>query len=324
MKNIMLSKTLWKSIVTAVVTTLGFVTAGTAMTQSQQPPKADIGFVDIRPDMKLRNLVVHNPNPKGVVLFLHGFPETAYTWKDIALTLGKDYEVHAFDWPGYGLSTRPSADKFSYSPKDDAAVLRDYIRKEGIDSSRLVIYATDVGALPALLLALDDPHIAKSIVVGDFAPFNRPAYMYKSLQSLKSQPGADATRAYMNKTRDEILANAYRRGLAPSEQFDISTELAQDMANGWNQGDVTTADAFANFYLYFTRDEDYFEANIQKLKTPVKVVWGEKDIYIDKQMGVEFAQKAGLQLTILPGIGHYPHLQDPARTVEEVRAEFAK
>jgi pimeloyl-ACP methyl ester carboxylesterase len=320
----MFSKPVWKSLVTSVVTTISFMAGGTAIAQDHQSPKAEIGFVDIRPDMRLRELVVHNPNPKGVVLFLHGFPETAYTWKDIALTLGKDYEVHAFDWPGYGLSSRPAAEQFSYSPRDYAGVLSDYIRKEGIDSSRLVVYATDVGALPALLLALDEPHVAKSIIVGDFAPFNRPAYMYPSLQSLKSQPGASATRAYMNKTRDEILANAYRRGLSPSEQFDISKDLAQDMASGWNQGDISTADAFANFYLYFTRDEDDFEANLQKLKTPVKVIWGEKDIYIDKQMGVEFAQKAGLQLTILPGIGHYPHLQDPAETVEEIRAAFSR
>ena len=52
------------------------------------------------------------------------------------------------------------------------------------------------------------------------------------------------------------------------------------------------------------------------------VIWGGKDIYIDPRMGEEFSQKTGAPLTVLPGIGHYPHLQDPARTVEEVRAEF--
>jgi pimeloyl-ACP methyl ester carboxylesterase len=309
--------------VSGAIIAFTLVAGGIAMAQDAKAPKADIGFVEIRPGMKVRSLVVHNPHPKGVVLFLHGFPETAYTWKDVALTLGTDYEVHAFDWPGYGLSTRPAADQFSYSPKDYAAVLRDYIHKSSIDSSRLVIYATDIGALPALLLAMEEPHVAKSIVVGDFAPFDRPAYMNPKLQSLKSLPAAEATRANLNSTRNEILANAYRRGLPPAEQFDISKELAQDMANGWNQGGMSTADAFYNYYQHFTRDQDYLEANIAKLKTPVKVVWGEKDIYIDKQMGVDFSQKADVQLTVLPGIGHYPHLQDPARTVEEVRAEFA-
>ncbi|SFI90202.1 alpha/beta fold hydrolase [Nitrosomonas sp. Nm34] len=294
------------------------------MAHDEQRPYAEFGYTQIWPDMKLRHMVVHNPKPKGYVLFLHGFPETVYVWKDIAQTLGKDYEVHAIDWPGYGLSTRPDTKQFSYAPKDYAAVLKKYIHKSGIDSSNLVIYATDIGALPALLLAIDEPRVAKYIVVGDFAPFNRPDYMYASLQSLKSLPGAESTRAYMNKTRDEILANAYRRGLSQDEQFDISEEIQQDMSNGWSQGSMSSADAFFHYYQHFTRDQDYLESNIDKLKTHVRVIWGEKDIYINKQMGVEFAQKIGSQLTVLPGIGHYPHLQDPAKTVEEVCSEFNK
>jgi pimeloyl-ACP methyl ester carboxylesterase len=131
--------------------------------------KADIGFLEIDNDITLRRMVVHNAKPKGTVLLLHGFPETLYAWKDIALTLAGDYEVHAFDWPGFGLSSRPSVSRFSYAPRDFARVLNDYIRKAGIDTSKLIIYATDIGALPALLLAQEKPGIATSIIVGDFA-----------------------------------------------------------------------------------------------------------------------------------------------------------
>ena len=67
-------------------------------------------------------------------------------------------------------------------------VLKEYIGKSGIDTSMLVIYATDIGALPALILALAEPNFARKMIVGDFAPFDRPQYMYASLQSLKSKP----------------------------------------------------------------------------------------------------------------------------------------
>ena len=77
---------------------------------SEQERKSDIGFFQIDEDITLRRMVVHNPRPKGTVLFLHGFPETLYAWKDISLALADDYEVHAFDWPGYGLSSRPTLD----------------------------------------------------------------------------------------------------------------------------------------------------------------------------------------------------------------------
>lgn len=290
-----------------------------ALVRAQQ---AETGWIEIDQDIALRRMVVRSPRAKGTVLFLHGFPETLYAWKDIALSLGDEFEVHAIDWPGYGQSSRPTPDKFSYAPRDYARVLQAYIRKAGIDTSQLTIYATDIGALPALLLALDAPDIAKTIIVGDFAPFDRPQYMYESLQSLKSQPSAEPARVQLNRNRDDVLQNAYRRGLPPQAQFDISPELRDDMARGWNHGALTSADAFYHYYSYFTRDQAYFEANLHRLKTPVKVVWGEKDIYIRKEMGIEFAQKAHAALTILPGIGHYPHLQDPQRTVEDVRAAF--
>jgi pimeloyl-ACP methyl ester carboxylesterase len=262
--------------------------------------------------------------PKGIVLFLHGFPETLYAWKNISLILARDYEVHAFDWPGYGLSSRPPVSQFSYAPKDYAHVLKEYIRESGIDTSTLVIYATDIGALPALILALDEPNLAKKIIVGDFAPFDRPQYMHANLQSLKSKPSSDRTRAQMNNTRDEILENAFRRGLSRDEQFELSQEFRDDMFRGWSQDNMTSADAFYHYYSHFTRDQDYFESNLNRLKTPVTVIWGEKDFYIKKEMGVEFANKANLELFVLSGIGHYPHLQSPKQTIDEIRASFDK
>jgi pimeloyl-ACP methyl ester carboxylesterase len=285
--------------------------------------QADIGFIAINADIQLRRMVVHHARPQGVVLFLHGFPETLYAWKDIALRLASDYEVHAFDWPGYGLSSRPPAERFAYAPQDYARVLQAYIRTAGIDTAQLVIYATDIGALPALLVALDEPQVAKKIIVGDFAPFDRPQYMHANLQSLKSTPAADRTRAHMNNTRDEILENAFRRGLAKDEQFEVSQEFREDMLRGWSHNNMTSADAFSHYYAHFTRDQHYFESNLHRLTTPITVMWGEKDFYIKKDMGVEFAQKAKRDLLVLSGLGHYPHLQSPQRTIDEIRASFA-
>jgi pimeloyl-ACP methyl ester carboxylesterase len=278
---------------------------------------------EIDSDITLRRMVVRNPRPKGSVLFLHGFPETLYAWKDISLALADDYEVHAFDWPGYGLSSRPAVDRFSYAPKDYARVLNDYIAKAGIDTSKLTIYATDIGALPALLLALEKPDVAKAIIVGDFAPFDRPAYMSERLQTLKSRASMDQARASLNKDRNEILENIFTRGLPKEAQFEISREFKDDMSRGWSQGAMTTADAFSHYYSHFTRDQDHLESQLARLSTHVKVVWGEKDLFINKEMGVEFAEKAHAELSLLPGIGHYPHLQNPKQTIDEVRASFS-
>lgn len=295
--------------------------AGAAKLDLAPSPKMEIDELQVNSDIKLRHMVYRPVHPKATVLFLHGFPESMYSWKPIAESLSSDYEVHAFDWPGYGQSSRPSADRFSYAPKDYAQVLEQYIRASGIDSSKLVIYATDIGALPVLLAALEQPHIARKIIVGDFAPFNRPQYMWENLAALKSKPSSDVVRAAMNQTRDEILANTFFRDNPTEERYMLPQEFRDDIAKGWD-GDITAADAFYHYYSHFTRDQDYFEANMTKLKVPVKVVWGEKDSYVMKEMGVEFAERNNLKLTILPGLGHYPHLQAPKQTADELRAEI--
>ncbi len=110
--------------------------------------------------------------------------------------------------------------------------------------------------------------------------------------------------------------------MAKEVQFELSAGFRSDMARGWSYGALTTADAFASYYAHFTRDQQYFEANLDKIRTPVKVVWGEKDLYIRKEMGAELAERLGAEFSILPDTGHYPHLQQLEGTVEEVRASF--
>ena len=96
------------------------------------------------------------------------------------------------------------------------------------------------------------------------------------------------------------------------------------MLRGWSQNNITSADAFYHYYAHFTRDQDYFESNMHKLTTHITVMWGEKDFYIKKEMGLEFANKANVELIMLSGLGHYPHLQSPQRTIAEIRASFDK
>ena len=132
----------------------------------------------------------------------------------------------------------------------------------------------------------------------------------------------DQVRAALNSGRDEILQNTFTRGLSEDEHFEVAREFKEDMLRGWTQGAMTSADAFAHYYANFTRDQNHFESQLVRLKTPLKVVWGEKDLYINKGMGIEFAGRVGAKLSLLPGIGHFPHLQNPMLAVDEVRDAF--
>ena len=290
---------------------------------TRMEPKIEIGLIALDDGISVRRLVVHAIAPKGTVILLHGFPETLYAWQGIARSLADDYDVHTFDWPGYGLSSRPSPDDFTYAPMTYAQILRQYIATTGIDRSTLTIYATDISGLPVLLLALQEPEIARKIIVGDFAPLDRPAYMHQDLQDLKIKPSSDHVRDAWNAAWNGLVeGKGFGAGLPLDAQFDVAREFKDDMAQGWSHGGMTTMDAFYHYYSVFTRDQDDFEQRLGGLKTPVKVVWGELDPYIRKEMGTELAERLGCDLQLLPGIGHYPHLQAPQRVVEEIRGSF--
>ncbi|WP_374584428.1 alpha/beta fold hydrolase [Pseudoduganella sp.] len=303
-------------------TALAAIAAASTLHLPAGAGQTETGLVQVNPDITLRRFIVAHPNPKGTVLLLHGFPETARAWDQVARQLATDYEVHAFDWPGYGGSSRPPVERFAYAPRDYARVLQQYIRAAGIDSRNLVIYATDIGGLPPLLLALEEPGIAKKIIVGDFAPLDRPHYMAERLRNLKAPETAQATRAAINQTYREIIDNAFHRGLPAGTQFEISPDFKADMHEGWQRGGISSGDAFYHYYSHFTRDQVHLEQNLARLATPVRVVWGALDIYIDRKMGEEFAARSGRPFAVLQGLGHYPHLQDPQQTAREIRAAF--
>jgi pimeloyl-ACP methyl ester carboxylesterase len=289
----------------------------------EERSRTEIDYVDLKSGLKLRRMIWRNSSGRGIVLLLHGFPETIYTWSGAAKFLVKEFEVHAFDWPGYGLSSRPSSDEFLYSPKDYANVLKDYIQTAGLDSKKLLVYATDIAALPALLLALDEPLIMRKVIVGDFGPFDRPQYQSELLRDLKGGgPAAEKVRDYMNANKDAVVERAFRNGLSKEHQFEVSKEYKDDLIAGWDWPNMTSADAFYHYCSFFTRDGNYFEANLNRLRTPVKVVWGSLDVAIKKEMGTELAERINAPIEILDGVNHYLHLQDPKHVYEAVNSFF--
>jgi pimeloyl-ACP methyl ester carboxylesterase len=289
----------------------------------EEGSRQETDFVGLKSGLKLRRMTWRNLSARGIVLLLHGFPETIYAWSGASKFLVPEFEVHAFDWPGYGLSSRPSIDEFSYSPKDYAEVLKDYVQTVGLDSKKLLVYATDIGALPALLLAIDEPHILGKIIVGDFGPFDRPQYQSELLRDLKAGGhAAEKVREFMNANKEAVVERGFRNGLTKEQQFEVPKGYKDDLLAGWDGPNMTTADAFYHYCSFFTRDGNYFETNLNRLRTPVKVLWGALDVPTKKEMGMELAERIHAPIEILEEVNHYVHLQDPKHVYEAVKSFF--
>src|SRR5215471_14008793 len=71
--------------------------------ETQAPPTLEDHYADVN-GVRIHYKSAGKGKP---ILFLHGFPEFWYEWKDQLVEFGKDYRAVAVDLRGYNLSSKP-------------------------------------------------------------------------------------------------------------------------------------------------------------------------------------------------------------------------
>ncbi|QVL34992.1 alpha/beta hydrolase [Telmatocola sphagniphila] len=97
------------------------------------------------------------------LLLLHGFPTSSQMFRNLIPALADKYHVVAPDYPGYGHSSMPSRDKFSYTFDNLAKVIDEFTEKMGL--RKYAIYVQDYGAPVGYRLAVKHPDRITAIVV---------------------------------------------------------------------------------------------------------------------------------------------------------------
>jgi epoxide hydrolase 4 len=97
-----------------------------------------------------------------LILFVHGFPEFWYAWKDQLAEFGRDHQAVALDMRGYNLSSKPpEVDR--YHMKDLVEDLRALAKALGHE--RFVLVAHDWGGAVAWALAIKHPECVEKLVI---------------------------------------------------------------------------------------------------------------------------------------------------------------
>lgn len=103
------------------------------------------------------------PMDAPAILLLHGFPTSSQMFRNLIPALGDKYRVIAPDYPGYGHSSMPSRDKFTYSFDNLAKVIDKFTEK--VDLKKYALYVQDYGAPVGYRLASAHPDRITAIVV---------------------------------------------------------------------------------------------------------------------------------------------------------------
>lgn len=103
------------------------------------------------------------PKSAPTVLLLHGFPSSSHMFRDLIPLLSEKYHVVAPDYPGFGNSSTPSLEDFTYTFASLADVVDDFTTTIGLKN--YVIYMQDYGGPVGLRLALKNPGKVRGFVV---------------------------------------------------------------------------------------------------------------------------------------------------------------
>src|SRR5262245_34139758 len=97
------------------------------------------------------------------VLLLHGFPSSSRMWQPLIDRLADRYRLVAPDYPGFGHSDTPPADRFEYTFDHIADVVEKFTDAVALERYSLVVQ--DYGGPVGMRLAERRPETVASLVV---------------------------------------------------------------------------------------------------------------------------------------------------------------
>ncbi len=103
------------------------------------------------------------PKDAPTILLLHGFPTSSQMFRNLIPALADKYHVIAPDYPGFGHSSMPTHDKFTYTFDNLAKVIDEFTQKIGL--TKYALYVQDYGAPIGYRLASAHPERITAIVV---------------------------------------------------------------------------------------------------------------------------------------------------------------
>jgi pimeloyl-ACP methyl ester carboxylesterase len=236
------------------------------------------------------------PGGDPPVLYVHGVPESGEMWEPFLARTGG----LAPDLPGFGRSAKRG--DFEYTIEGYADWLERFLDHAGVDRFRLALH--DWGAV-ALALAMRAPERVERLVIIDAVTF-LPGYRWHW-----------AARMWRRRAVGELFMGA-------TTKFALRrlSGMPRDVVDRWWR-DFDQGTQRAILSLYRGAPEDALAragADLDRVRSPALVVWGEDDPYLDPSFADAYARRlARASVRRIPGAGHWPWLDEPGVTDEVCR-----
>jgi pimeloyl-ACP methyl ester carboxylesterase len=265
--------------------------------------------------------VVEAGDPDGLpFLFLHGWPESWWSWRQVMTLAGRQARAVAIDLPGVGESSGTATDG---SKRQLAAVVHDLVATMGLDGATLV--GQDVGGMVAYAYLRAYPDVARVVIMDVVVPgvdpweevLRNPYLWHFAMHMIPALP----ERLVQGRQEDYF---GYFYDVLSHDERRIGAEARAAYAKAYASDSALTAGF--NWYrtLYQDAADNRQAAAGPPAGTPVLYLRGEHetgdiDAYVRglRAVGVTHVEQA-----LVPDAGHFTQEEAPEQTWQLI-ARFA-
>lgn len=239
---------------------------------------------------EVNNVKLHyikaGPENGDLILFLHGFPQFWYMWRDQLLEFSKDYLVVAPDMRGYNLSSKPKTIE-QYQPNHIVEDLRALV-EEHFNRKKCILVGHDWGGVIAYPFANLHPNLVEKLIIIN-AP--HPNIFARLIAKNKDQQSSSQYVLFFRSQNAEgyLSASNYKNILSiiVTPEMEFTEDDKQMYINAWSQPGALTGGL--NYYRagglnppsqgekINNLTDKQFELKPVMINVPTLVIWGEKD-----------------------------------------------
>jgi pimeloyl-ACP methyl ester carboxylesterase len=243
------------------------------------------------------------------VILVHGTPARSYIWREVAAALAGRHAVHVFDLLGFGESEKREV--MDTSIPAQSRVLAELVDLWGLEAP--AIAGHDIGGAIVLRGHLLEKVPFSRIALIDavvLRPWITPATRHK-------QNYPDAYRTMPNHIFEQTVITHLRTATArPMEEATFDAVFGQWL------GEDGQARYMRNLAQFDERYTAEFEPLLDSMQTPVQIVWGERDAWLDPAFARRLNELLpNSNLELIPEAGHFV-MEDRPEEVVRILIEF--
>ena len=275
------------------------------------------------------DVTLGGPDNAPAIFFLHGFPESARTWRHQLADLSRDYHVVAPDQRGFAGSSKPEGvENYTHDkPVADLIALADAL---GI--ARFTLVGHDWGGAIAWAAALNHPdRVERLAIINAPHPF---VFQKSTFDDMGQREASQYIRTFRVPGMENYIANDldnfFEKTFRGHFDLDFSPEEKAAYLDEWAQPGAVLA--MLNWYrgsplIVPAMDETpdrpaFLDGPFPVLTVPTLVIWGMKDKALTpSQLEGLDDLVADLHIVRVPDAGHFITWEKPDAVIG-ARREF--